>query len=162
VSKEVEAQLLVIADSLQGGIGSHLDLVNGVGTQIGEFDRLDVAPHQLDGVEVGGITGQALDYQPGTLESDPGHHGPRLVRREPVPDERDQLALEVGVELFEELDQALGVVGAVFDLEDQSGLGPVRPEGQGRRHREPTPVEVVTQHGGLTSWSPGGPHAGEQ
>ena len=160
--KEVEAQLSVVADSPESTIGSYFGLVDGVGAEIGELGCLHVAPHQLDGIEVGGVTRKAFDHQPRTLESDPRHHGLGLVRGEPVPDERDLLAGEVGVEPFEELDQALGVVGAVFDLEHEGGLGPIRAVGQRGRNRQPAPVEVVMQHRSLAFGGPGGPHAWEQ
>jgi len=52
VSSSVEAHLLVVADSLECGVDRHLGIIDGVGAEIGELGRLDVAPHQRGGVEV--------------------------------------------------------------------------------------------------------------
>ena len=65
---------------------------------------------------------------------------------------------EVLVQVFQEADQRLGVVGVLLDLEHQRGLAAVRPVGQRAGHRQPGPVEPVAQHRGLAAGRPGGPH----
>ncbi len=51
--EEGEAELGITTDPLEPGLGRLAGLVDGVGAEVGELARLEVAPDQLDGVEVG-------------------------------------------------------------------------------------------------------------
>ncbi len=69
---------------------------------------------------------------------------------------------KVLVELFEELDQRVGVVGVVFDLEHDRGLAGIGPVGQSGGHRQAGPGEVMAQDRSLAPGSPGRPHGREK
>src|SRR5579875_2858198 len=161
MAQEVEAQLAIGTDAVQAGLGRFPRFFNGVGAQVGQLDALHVAPDQLYGVEVVGVARELLDQEP-ALGCQPGLHGLGAVGGQPVPDEGDLLAGEVAVQLFEELDQATGVVGVLLALEHEGGLGPVGAKRQGCRHRQPGPGEVVAQDGCLPFGGPGRPHRGEE
>ncbi len=66
-----------------------LDLLDVVGSEVGEPAVLEVAPEQLDGVEVGGIRREPDDV-PAWVCGQPGAHELVLVRIAPVPDEDDR------------------------------------------------------------------------
>ena len=69
---------------------------------------------------------------------------------------------EVAVEFGEELHDRLVVVGARLHAEDEGRFAAVGPKAHRGRHRQPLPVEVVGEDGGLTLRRPGGPHRGEE
>ena len=83
---------------------------------------LEVAPQALDGVEVGGVAGEAFDDQPAALAADPGLHAVAAVGGQPVPDQGDLGAVEFVVQRVEELDEGLVVVGAGAGLEHDARL----------------------------------------
>src|ERR1022692_2875313 len=84
------------------------------------------------------------------------------MRRKSVPDEGDLVAVQVTVELSEELHQRFVVVGTGLHTEDEGCLGAVGPEAQSGRHGQALPVEAVAEDWGLPLGRPGGPHRGEE
>jgi hypothetical protein len=72
---------------LQAGLGGGVGFVDGLGAEVGQFDRFDVAPDHLDGVEVVGVAGESFDEQPVALGGDPGGHRLALTEtaRYPLP-----------------------------------------------------------------------------
>ena len=122
---------------------------------IGEFLALDIAPQQLDRVEVGRVAGQPFLAQPSALAREVGLHDPALVGGQAVPHQDDSPASEVASQLFQEGDQAFGAVAARPDLEIQTAALPVPAVSQGRRHRDFSPVEGVDQPRRLAARRPG-------
>src|SRR6516162_3821517 len=105
VVEQVEAQLVVGSGANKAGFGGGPRLVDGLGAEIGQFDSFDIAPQQLDRVEVWGVGRQSFYNQPRPLFVDPGDHGLGAMRGQAIPDQGDLLTWEVGVDLLEELDQ---------------------------------------------------------
>ena len=66
------------------------------------------------------------------------------------------------MEVFEELDERILVVGTGPHIEDEPGVGAVGGEADGGGHRETLPAEAVLEHGGATPGRPGRPHRGEE
>jgi hypothetical protein len=61
VTEEGEAEVSVRADALEPVLGVGGSFFDGVGAQVGELALLQVAPDELDRVEVVGVAGEALD-----------------------------------------------------------------------------------------------------
>ena len=95
MAEECEGQLGFVADPRESLVDDPGGLSDGVGAQVGELGSLQVAPDLFDRIEVVGIRREPFDHQPVTLALDEGLHGPAAVRREPVPDEGDLVAVEV-------------------------------------------------------------------
>jgi hypothetical protein len=159
VTEEREGESGVVADAAEALVDDLGGLADGVRAQVGELGPFQVAPHLFDGVEVIGVGREAFDHQPVTLALDEPLHGPTAVGRQAVPDEGGFVAVEVAVELEQEVHDGLVVVGARLHGKYQGSIGPAGREAHGRRHRESLPVvQVVTEHRGLAPRSPGGPH----
>lgn len=104
-----EAQLVTAADALQAGLRGGVGFVDGLGAEIGQFGCFDVAPEEFDRVEFGGVAGKWFDVEPVPLGGQPCLHGAGAVGGQSVPDQRDRLAVEVVVQVGEELDQRFGL-----------------------------------------------------
>jgi hypothetical protein len=50
-----------VADKVKAAVGGGGDLIDGVTSEVGPLDALEVDPQWLDGVEVGGVGGQRFD-----------------------------------------------------------------------------------------------------
>src|SRR5207302_6389038 len=139
------------------GPGRLHNLVERVAWPVGQLLALEVAPERLHGIELGGIGGEALHGEPGSLRGDEGRHGLAAMRRKAIPEQGDPLALELAAELGEELYEGGVVVGPGSDLKHEPGGGAVGSVGEGRRHGGSLPVEGAPQDGGLAPGSPGAP-----
>jgi hypothetical protein len=73
--------------------------------EIGDVPGFDVAPHLLDWVEVGSVSGEPLDAKPATLAREIPGHAAALMSRQPVPQQDDRGAAEVPLEGAQEPDQ---------------------------------------------------------
>lgn len=91
MSEEGETQAGFVPDPAEALVHDVGGLVDGVRTQVGQLSTLEVAPHLLHGIEVGGIAGEWFDDEPITLLGDELVHGLASMRGEPVPDEGDLL-----------------------------------------------------------------------
>ena len=89
-------------------------------------------------------------------------HRTASMRGKSVPDERGLVTTQQFAQLAEELHQCLVVERARAHGEHEVGVGPVGGEGEGARHQEALPVEVVGEHRGRSARRPSGPHRGEQ
>ena len=72
--EEGEAEISIGPDAVEPFFGVDGSLLDGVGAQVGQFARLEVAPHQFDRVEVVPVGGEPLDDKPAALIGDPGLH----------------------------------------------------------------------------------------
>ncbi len=162
MTEEGEAHIGVAPDAVESLVGVTGSVFDGVGAQVGQLARFEVAPDQFDGVEVMSVGGERFDNQPVALSSDPGLHHLGAVRGQTVPDQGELVAANVGVQIHQELDERLVVVGAGTHVEHQPGVGPVGGKTHGGRHREALPVEVVREDRGLSFGRPGSPHRGEE
>ena len=61
MTEEGEAQRSIGADAVETAFGDIGNLIHRVGAEIGEFLRLQVAPHVLDWIEVRCVAWQPLD-----------------------------------------------------------------------------------------------------
>src|SRR5678809_232856 len=68
------------------------------GTYVGQLDRLHVAPHLLQGIQLGRVGGQPLHREPGTLATKIRGHGAARVAAQAVPDHHEPAAAEVPLE----------------------------------------------------------------
>ena len=162
MAEEGEGQSGLATDPAEALVDDLLGLADGVEAQVGEFASLEIAPHLLDRVEVGGIAREPLDDQPPPLLPEEGLHGPTAMGRRSVPDERDLVAIQMAVELGEELHDGFVVVATRLHAEDEGGVAAVGPEAERGRHRQALPVEAVGEDRGLPLGCPGGPHRGEE
>ena len=104
----------------------------GTGGQYGGFH---IAPDLFDGIELRSISRQAFDVEPVALGGQPRGHRLGSVGHEPVPDHDCLLAGEMGAQFGEELDELVGVVGAVGHGEDERAATAVVSIGQDSGHR---------------------------
>jgi len=162
VAEESEGQRGLVADAAQPLVHDYFGVVDGVRAEVGQLATLQVAPDLFDRIEVGGVGGKSFDHQPRPLFLEEGLHGPAAVRRESVPDEGDLVAVQVTVELGEELHEGLVVVGTRLHPKHEGCVAAVGSEAQRGRHRQALPVEVVGEDRGLPFGRPGGPHRGEE
>lgn len=119
MSEEGEAQAGVRADAAEPLVDDVRSLADGVRAQVGEFSALQVPLHLLDRVAVVGVGREGLDDQPVSVGEKEPLHGPAAVGGEPVPDERDLVAVEMVVELGQELHQGFVVVGTGAEAKHQ-------------------------------------------
>src|SRR5579863_3335950 len=101
--QEREGEPSVVADATEPFVDDLLCLSDCVGTEIGEFAVLQIAPYLLDRVQVGGIGRKPLDHQPVSLALEKGLHRSAAMRRKSVPDQGDLVAVEMTAELADEL-----------------------------------------------------------
>ena len=125
-----------------------------VGPEVRELAALDVAPHELDRVEIRRVAGQALDGEPGALRVQVGLHGATLVRRQAIPHEEDAAATELALEIGQEVDEADVVVAAGARLEEEATAPKVPAKRDREGDGELLPVERVDQDGGLAAGRP--------
>ena len=161
--EEGEAQIGIGPDALEPLVGVDGSLLDGVGAQVGEFARLEVAPDQLDGVEIVPVARKAA-RRPTSGVVSAIHACITLDRCEGSP---SQIKVTLSfprcmMEVFEELDERILVVGTGPHIEDEPGVGAVGGEADGGGHRETLPAEAVVEHGGATPGRPGRPHRGEE
>jgi len=72
VAEEQEGQLRRLTDPLDALVGLVDHLGQGRDGEIGQLHGLEAGPQALNRVELRGVGGQALEYQPGPLGADPG------------------------------------------------------------------------------------------
>jgi hypothetical protein len=113
------AEVGVGADAAQAVVCGFFDLFDGARAEVGQLAGFEVAPDALDGVKLMRVAGEAFDPQSGALLGDPGGHLLGGVRRQRVPDQGELAAVEEVVELGEELDERVIVVGAGAHVEDE-------------------------------------------
>lgn len=122
---------------------------------VGQFPPLDVAPPLFDGVQLGGIAGQAFDGQPVALAAHVGGHRTALVSAQPVPDQNDARAANVPLQLAQKCDERPGRVGAGARLKVKAGTPAIPAKGERPGHREPLPMATgMDQDGGLAAGRP--------
>jgi hypothetical protein len=64
VAQEREGQIVGVADPVDAVLGCRDDVVEGVAGEVGQFHPLEAGPQRLDRVELRGVGGQRLHYQP--------------------------------------------------------------------------------------------------
>lgn len=109
-------------------------------THVGQINRLHVAPHLLQGIQLGRIGGQLLDSEPGPLPAKIRLHVPTLVTAQAVPDQYDAASAEVPLERAHEGHQGAVGVRAGIGLEEESAPPPIPAKRQGPGHRQPLPI----------------------
>jgi hypothetical protein len=135
-------------DATKTGAKFVFDLVKIVRAKVGEFGAFDVAPHELDRVEVRRVAGQALDREPGALRAQVRVHRPTLVRRQAIPDQDDSATPELALQVVQKLDQGHIVVTARARLKEETAAAEIPPERQGQGDGQLLPIEGVDQDGG--------------
>jgi hypothetical protein len=134
-------------DPFEGLGGDVAEIPDVLGAEIGQFGLLPIPPQILDGVEFGGVGGEAFDVELGLFPLHIGLHQPAVVDGRPIPQQQD-LAGYLAVEGFEEGDDLRAF--------DRAGVEPeveVAP-GQAGDRRKTIPVEVEGQHRGLAAGRP--------
>ncbi len=117
--QEGEWEIRIISDAIESVVGKDCGFFNGVRAQVGQLACLEVAPDHLDRVEVVPVGGKLFDDQPVTLLGDPVFHHLGAMRGQAVPDERQLVITQMLVQVFEELDERVLVVGTGSHVEDQ-------------------------------------------
>ena len=84
------------------------------------------------------------------------------MRGQPVPDQRELVPAEVVVQVLEEFDERVLVVGPGTHGEHEPGIAAVGCESDSCGYRKALPAEVVMQDRSLAPERPGGPHRGEE
>ena len=125
MAQEGEAHVGVAPHAVQllVSVGGHL--LDRVGAQDGELARVAIAPHEFDGVEVVAVGGEPFDDEPVTLSSNLLLHHLRSVREKTVPDQGELVVAEVTVQVLQELDERVLVVGAGTHVEHHPRVGTV-------------------------------------
>lgn len=155
--EEREGEARLASDSGHSGAKGVGHFAEIIGALVGELLPLDVAPQQLDGVEIGGITGEPLDGQPRALATQVGDHRPALVSGQAIPDENEAVAAEMALEGLQERDEVLAVVAAGSRLEEEAPTLAVPSKGQGHADRQLAPVVGMDQDRRLATRCPGAP-----
>lgn len=135
------------ADALERLAGGVAELPDSFGAEVGEFVLLPVSPELLDGVEFGGIGGQALDVQPRVLFLDKGGDEAAAMEGRAVP-KQQYVAGHLPVQRPQETDDLGAPDRTGMQLEVE--VAPCQP---GDR-RNTFPIEVEGEHRGLTTWRP--------
>jgi hypothetical protein len=148
VAEKREGQGGRAPDATKAGAKLVFDLVKIVRAEVGELGAFDVAPHELDRVEVRRVAGQALDREPGTLRAHVRLHRPTLVRRQSIPDQDDAATSELSLQVVQEFDEGHIVVTARARLKEKTTAAEIPPERQGQGDGQLLPVEGVDQDGG--------------
>ena len=119
MGQEPDHEVLVLADTLDalgGGVG---DLGQGSRGQIRQLDVLEVGSEDADRAQFGGIGREPLGTEPVALAVELGPHPVAPVSRESAPDEHHPLpGVEPG-ELVQDLDEGVGVVAGLLQVEAQ-------------------------------------------
>jgi hypothetical protein len=156
VTQEAEGQRGVPTDTAEARAQRSAEGVQIGRAVIRQLTGLHIAPQGFDGIQFGGVGGQALDRQPGPLPRHVGAHAAAGVGPEAIPQQNDPLAAEVPFEGAQERLERGGRVGARPGLEVQPGPAAVPAKGERRRDGQPLPaVEDVRQDGGLAARRPG-------
>jgi hypothetical protein len=148
VAQEIERQVRMAPDAGAATTERRAERVEGRCTDIRQFPALEVAPDQFDGVQLRGITRQALDAQPRSLLHQVTAHPPTLMSGQPVPDQDDRLSREMPLEVPQEGDQRAIGVAARLCLKEEPGAAPIPSEGQRAGNRQPLPVAADMRQDG--------------
>jgi len=145
VFEERKWQFAGLSNSFHAASDCDIQFGEILSTTVGEFLTFDIAPHGLDWIEVRRIAGQAFDGEPVALGESVLLHSPALVRGEPVPHRNGFLSPESPLEILQESDQAVGVVGALAGLEEEAAATAVPAIAKGGANRYLRPVEGMDQ-----------------
>ena len=111
---------------------------------------LAVRPDVLHRIQFWRIRREVLRLQATFLVADELLRDFAAVARKPIPNQQD-VAINVAEQVFEELDDLLGLDGLFEDLKIEIPVGDAGDNGQG------LPVEVELEYGRLPSRRPGAP-----
>lgn len=148
VAQEIERQVRMAPDASAATTEWRAERVEGRCTDIRQFPAFEVAPDQFDGVQLRGITRQALDAQPRSLMHQVTAHPPTLMSWQPVPDQDDRLLREMSLEVPQEGDQRAIGVAARLGLKEEPGAASIPSEGQRAGNRQPLPVAADMRQDG--------------
>ena len=99
-----------MAEATQAAAKSVACFFNPIRTEISHLPTLDVVPDAFSGIEVGCVARQPLHREPIPMAEEELFHVAAAMCGQVVPDEDDFLAADEALELFEEVNQAGGVV----------------------------------------------------
>jgi len=148
VAQETERQVRVTTDARAAATERRAERVDGRRTHIRQFPALAVAPDQFDGVQLRGVTRQALDAQPRSLVRHVPGHPPTRMRRQPVPDQDDRLSPEMPFEVPQEGDQCAIGVATRPRVKEEPGPAPIPTEGQRASDRQALPIAAHMRQDG--------------
>ena len=132
----------------QAAAGVTLYFVDRLGAQAGQLALLGVAKQVLDRIELGRVTGQALQHDLVVERFDVVANGAASMRGKSVPDDR-QLRADLRFERLEELDQLWALDRTTKEPEVET------PERDPGDQRERVPVEAVLNRRRAAFWRPG-------
>ena len=161
--EEAEQELLVAADAADTAMGGGHGVADLQVAAVGELASFEVGPQALGRVEIGGVGGQPLDFEPATLSCKESLHDLAVVAAEAIPEQEHGPAAEGAAELVEKVDQAQVVVGVGPEVEVEPSPTAIPAVAEGGRRRDPLPVALaVAEHWGLPSRRPRRAHVGRQ
>jgi hypothetical protein len=140
MAEEAGGEFGVTADAAEAAVKRAAKATKLGRAHVGQFARLDIAPHLFDGIQFGRVRGQAFNGEPGPLPREICFHPPALVGAEAVPDQQDSLATKVTLERSEERDQTRVGVRPGQRLKEEADIAPVPAERQCAGDGEPLPM----------------------
>ena len=135
-------------DSFEGLAREVTEFPNVSGAEVGKFVLLPIAPQILDRIEFGSVGRQPLDVQPRGVLLKEVLDKPAAMHRRAIPDQQDP-AGQLAMQLAEETDDLGALDGTGMQLEIEVA------QGQPGDGRETLPIEVESEHRGLTAECPG-------
>jgi len=161
MAKEVVGQRRVMADPGAPAAERATKGVDVGHAHIGELAVLDVAPDELDRIQLRRIARQPFDREPRALLRQVVLHEPTAVRVQAIPDQDDGLAAKVSFEAAQERDQRTLRKGARSRPKEEAGTPTVPPETQRARNGQALPVPADgLQDGRFAARRPGAPDDG--
>src|SRR5215203_2007042 len=119
-----------------------------IGHQVGDFVRLEVAPHILDWIEFGGVGRQAFHKNAPTRGGDVSFDQETAVDGRSVP-ENQNVSRYMSLEMSEKINDLRALDAAVVNLKIEA------PQGQAADDRKAFPVEGFLKDGRWPARSPG-------
>ena len=136
------------AHPAQGGGGRQTEFPSLRGNQIGNFMRLEMPPHILDGIQFGRIRWQPLDLNPSTGGGDVVLDQETAMNGRTIPEDQ-QFPGNMALKMFQEFNHLKAFDAAGVDLKIKP------PQGQTTDQRKTFPIEGFVEHRGLPARSPG-------
>src|SRR5208282_2195167 len=122
---------------------------------LGEFLPFDVSPKRFDRVQIRCVAGQSLHGEPGALSKEVFLHDLALVGGQAVPHQNRLSPSQLFLQVFQEADEAFGVVASLPGLKEKSAAPPIAAVAEGGAHRHLRPIEGVDQNRGFPFRGPG-------
>ena len=153
--QERKWELAGSADSLHAISNRRFYFSEVLGAPVGKFLPFDVSPEHFDRVQIGRVAGQSLYREPVALLKEVFFHDLALVGRQAVPHQNGLLPSQLFLQVFQEADEAFGVVASFPGLEEKPGAPPIAAITEGDADGHLRPIEGVDQNWGFALRRPG-------